>query len=169
MPYEEKDTPPTVHSVELPDASGEPLRITGWHPATGSVTVDVPPDHPAYAALLEGGTRGLSLPGRTLRDLAGELDTLTGALSKINLSENVQVAPVPAGNYAVNREDPTVDELPALTMSVNLSLTVPQEAVPATVARLSATLRDAVQEGSEDGWHGHASLSVYPFTDDDAE
>jgi hypothetical protein len=62
-----------------------------------------------------------------------------------------------------------VDELPALSMTVNLSLTVPADALPGTLARLSATLRDAVQE-SADGWIGHASLTVYPVVEDeDAE
>lgn len=59
------------------------------------------------------------------------------------------------------------EDLPRLSTTVTLSLTVPQDAVSGTVTRLSAALSAAVQEAGEDGWLGAASLSLYPVADDE--
>ena len=140
---------PRIDGVSLPEELGAPIRVHGWTPETGEVTVEVPPDHPQYALLLEGSTRGLSLPPEV-----GRLADLI-APDKINPSENVQVAPEPAGNFRRSSppEENPVDEddytPPAVTVS--LRVTVPADEVAPVIARLSAQLGALITEGGEGG------------------
>lgn len=95
-------------------------------------------------------------PGRIGADAAAELADLLhpdALRSKIELPENVQVASVPAGNNPASppEENPVdEDDYTPPNVTVSLRVTVPADALPQAVGRLSVQLRSLI-DGGEGG------------------
>lgn len=126
-------TEPELRGVSLPDELGAPVRVLGWTPEAGEVAVEVPADHPAYAALTRDSTRGLSS--------SWEAPALAALIApdKINLPANVQVASEPAGNLEV-----PVSKLARVTLEV----TVPEGDAATTYEALTKAAVELAKDGA---------------------
>ncbi len=118
----------------------DPLHVVGWTPETGEVTVDILPEHPAYAALTGSLTRGLGLnlpPWTLLEWLCPATRLPEPPPTKINLSVNPQVAPVPASNL-----EPRM----ARSLRLSLTVTVPEEQAADALTELSTHMAELITE-----------------------